>query len=132
MLGISFSERIERERESKEKVKVVSMLPVLAVDQIFVPFVHHKSIVNVLAPMETMLYLLHRYCNLPPKETSCSLPLEETSCFLPPEETSCFLPPEETSCFLPPDGTSCFLPPEETNCSLPPEETLLLSYCLWT
>ncbi|GJT86055.1 hypothetical protein Tco_1067772 [Tanacetum coccineum] len=72
------------------------------------------SIFSVLTPVETMLYLLHRHCSLPPEETSCSLPPEETSCSLPPEETSCSLPPEETSC------------------SLPPEETLLLSYCLWT
>ncbi|GKA59405.1 hypothetical protein Tco_0758718 [Tanacetum coccineum] len=35
------------------------------------------SVVSVLAPMETMLYLLHMYCSLPPEETWCSLPHEE-------------------------------------------------------
>ncbi|GKD54871.1 hypothetical protein Tco_1288258 [Tanacetum coccineum] len=117
------------------------MLPVLAVDQMYVPFVHRTSVVSILALMETMLYLLHGYCTLPPKgtccslppketncslpleETSCSLPLEETSCFLPLKETSCSLPLEETSCSLPLEGTSCSLPLEETSCSVPLEET---------
>ncbi|GJX42708.1 hypothetical protein Tco_0257698 [Tanacetum coccineum] len=93
------------------------MLPVLAVDQMYVPFIHRTSVVSVLAPMETMLYLLHSY-SLPPEKTSCFLPPEELAASLPPEETSCFLPPEETSCFLPPKETSCFLPPEETSYSL--------------
>ncbi|GJR01220.1 hypothetical protein Tco_0524204 [Tanacetum coccineum] len=104
-----------------------------------VPFVHRTSLVNVLAPLKTMLYLLHRYCALSPEETCCSLPPEETSCFLPPEESSCSLPPEETSCFLPHEDTCCSLPPEETNLPpektsyfLPPKETPLFSYCLWT
>ncbi|GKF56997.1 hypothetical protein Tco_0170534 [Tanacetum coccineum] len=104
-----------------------------------VPFVHHTSLVSVLALLKTMLYLLHRYCALPPEETCCSLPPEETSCFLPPEETCCSLPPEETSCFLPHEDTCCSLPPEQTNLPpektsyfLPPEETPLFSYCLWT
>ncbi|GKE43778.1 hypothetical protein Tco_1471062 [Tanacetum coccineum] len=97
-----------------------------------VPFVHRTSVVSVLAPMETMLYLLHMYCtlppegtccSLPPEETSCSLPLKETSCFLPLEKTSCSLPLEETSCSLPLEGTSCSLLLEETSCSLPLEET---------
>ncbi|GKF33458.1 hypothetical protein Tco_0106658, partial [Tanacetum coccineum] len=52
------------------------------------------SVFSVLAPMETMLYLLHRYCSLPPEKTCCSLPPEETGCSLPPEETGCSLPPE--------------------------------------
>ncbi|GJQ93288.1 hypothetical protein Tco_0004427 [Tanacetum coccineum] len=78
-----------------------------------VPFVHHMSIVSVLAPMETMLYLLHRYSPLPPEESGCSLPPEETCWSLPPEETS------------------CSLPPEETGCSLHPEETLLLNTPYW-
>nr|GFB26684.1 hypothetical protein [Tanacetum cinerariifolium] len=38
------------------EVKVVSMIPVLAVDQMSVPM----SVVSVQAPMETMLYLFHR------------------------------------------------------------------------
>ncbi|GJX71709.1 hypothetical protein Tco_0308880 [Tanacetum coccineum] len=38
--------------------------------------------------METMLYLLHRHCSLPPKENCCSLPPEETSCSLPSKETA--------------------------------------------
>nr|GEV64882.1 hypothetical protein [Tanacetum cinerariifolium] len=108
------------------------MLPVLAVDQMSVPFLHRTLVIGVLAPMETMLYLLHRYCTLPPEKTCCSLPPEETGCSLHPEETSCSLPSKETSCFLlfgeiscslPPEKTSCFLPPEETCCSLPPEDT---------
>nr|GEU55551.1 hypothetical protein [Tanacetum cinerariifolium] len=108
------------------------MLSLLIVDQMSVPFLHRMSVVNVLASMETMLFLLHRYCTLPLEETCCSLPLEETSCSLHPEETNCFLPhgdtsyslpPEETSCSLPPEETSCFLPFEETSYSLPPEET---------
>nr|GEV07973.1 hypothetical protein [Tanacetum cinerariifolium] len=98
----------------------------------YVPFVHRTSIVSVLALMETMLYLLHRYftlppeetcCSLPPEETGYSLPLEETSRSLHPEETICFLPHEKTSCSLPLEDTSCFLPLEETYCSLPLEET---------
>ncbi|GKF10611.1 hypothetical protein Tco_0048537 [Tanacetum coccineum] len=99
------------------------MLPVLAVDQMSVPFVHRMSVVSVLAPMETMLYLLHRYCTLPHEGTCCSLPHEETSCSLPLEETSCFLPLEETSCSLPLEGTSCSLLLKDTSCSLPLEET---------
>ncbi|GJX64145.1 hypothetical protein Tco_0298488 [Tanacetum coccineum] len=99
------------------------MLPVLAVDQMSVSFVHRTSVVSVLDPIETMLYLLHRYCTLPPEETCCSLPLKETSCFLLHEETNYSLPLEETSCFLPSEETSYSLPPEETSCFLPPEET---------
>ncbi|GJX89302.1 hypothetical protein Tco_0341316 [Tanacetum coccineum] len=64
------------------------MLQVLVVDQTVVLFVHRTSVVSVLAPMETMLYLLHRNYSLPPEETCCSLPLEKTGCSLPPEETT--------------------------------------------
>ncbi|GKB25010.1 hypothetical protein Tco_0864411 [Tanacetum coccineum] len=81
-------------------VKVVLMLQVLAVGQTFVPFVHRTSVVSVLAPMETMPYLLHRHCSLPPEGSCCFLPHEETCCSLPPEETCCSLPPEKTCCFL--------------------------------
>ncbi|GKD45016.1 hypothetical protein Tco_1269661, partial [Tanacetum coccineum] len=49
----------------------------------------------ILAPMETMLYLLYRHCSLPPDETGCSLPLEETGYSLPPKETGCSLPLKE-------------------------------------
>nr|GEY38784.1 hypothetical protein [Tanacetum cinerariifolium] len=77
------------------------MLPVLVVDQMFVLFVHRTLVVSVLALMETMIYLLHRYCTLSLEGTCYSLPPEETSCFLPLEETSCSLPPEESSCSLP-------------------------------
>ncbi|GJT58619.1 hypothetical protein Tco_1002152 [Tanacetum coccineum] len=104
-------------------VKVVFMLQVLVVDQTSVTFVHRTSVVGVLAPMETMLYLLRRYCTLPPEGTCCSLPPEGTSCSLPLEETGCSLPPEETSCSLPLEGTSCSLPLEETSYSLPLEGT---------
>ncbi|GKD68154.1 hypothetical protein Tco_1322244, partial [Tanacetum coccineum] len=79
-----------------------------------VTFVHRTSAVGVLAPVETMLYLLRRYCTLPPEGTCCSLP---------PEETGCSLPPEETSCSLPLEGTSCSLPIKETSYSLPLEGT---------
>nr|GEX33613.1 hypothetical protein [Tanacetum cinerariifolium] len=79
------------------------MLQVLVVDQTFVPFVDHMSVVSVLAPMETMLYLLHMYCSLPREESCCSLPPGD--CYLHPEETSCSLPPEETGCSLPPEKT---------------------------
>ncbi|GKD64863.1 hypothetical protein Tco_1306971 [Tanacetum coccineum] len=121
-------------------VKVVSMLQVLAADQMSVSFVHRTSIISVLALIGTILYLLHRYYSLFPKETCCSLPLEETCCSLPPEETGCSLPLEETDCSLPPEETCCSLPHEETGfsvrlketgcsltheeacCSLPPEE----------
>nr|GEX35496.1 hypothetical protein [Tanacetum cinerariifolium] len=48
------------------------MLSVMAVDQMSVPFVHRTSVVCVLAPMETMFYLLHRYCTSPLEETCCS------------------------------------------------------------
>nr|GEY60613.1 hypothetical protein [Tanacetum cinerariifolium] len=82
------------------------MLPVLAVDQMSMSFVHRTSVVGVLAPMETMLYLLHRRLATPYLMTSCFLPSEKTSYSLPPEETRCLLPPEETSCFLPPEETS--------------------------
>ncbi|GJS20551.1 hypothetical protein Tco_0449183 [Tanacetum coccineum] len=88
-----------------------------------VSFIYLMSVVSVLALKETMLYLLHRYCSLPPEETCCSLPLEETGCSLPPKETGCFLPPEETGCSLPPEETGCSLPPEETGCTLPPKDT---------
>ncbi|GKD95649.1 hypothetical protein Tco_1379546, partial [Tanacetum coccineum] len=107
------------------------MLHVLTMGQTSVPFIHRMSVVSVLALMETMLYILHRHCSLPPEETGCTLPLEETccsltSCSLPSEETSCSLPPEETGCSLPPKEIGCSLPNEETGCFLPPEETLLL------
>ncbi|GKD36193.1 hypothetical protein Tco_1251702 [Tanacetum coccineum] len=64
------------------------MLPVLAVDQMSVPFVHRMSVVSVLAPMETMLYLLHRYCTLPHEGMVSELSSDETICSLPPGETS--------------------------------------------
>ncbi|GKC54572.1 hypothetical protein Tco_1077317 [Tanacetum coccineum] len=67
------------------------MLHVLTVGQTSMPFVHHTSVVTVLALMETMLYILHRHCSLPPEETGCTLPLEETCCSL----TACSLPSEE-------------------------------------
>ncbi|GKE50480.1 hypothetical protein Tco_1481738, partial [Tanacetum coccineum] len=111
-------------------VKVVFMLQLLVVNQTSVIFVHRTSIISVLAPMETMLYLLRRYCTLPPEETGCSLPLEGTSYSLPPEETGCSFPSEGTSYSLPPEETGCSFPSEGTSYSLPPEETLLLSYCL--
>ncbi|GJZ52614.1 hypothetical protein Tco_0607129 [Tanacetum coccineum] len=101
------------------------MLQVLTVGQTSVPFVHRTSVVSVLAPMETMLYLLHRHCSLPPKETGCTLPLEETCCSL----TSCSLPSEETGCSLPPEEIGCSLPNKEIGCFLPLEETLLLISC---
>ncbi|GKE77622.1 hypothetical protein Tco_1543742, partial [Tanacetum coccineum] len=73
----------------------------MVMDQTSVPFVHPMSVISVLAPMETMFHLLHRYCSLPPEETGCFLPLEETCWSLPSKETSCSLPPEETGCSLP-------------------------------
>ncbi|GJU04151.1 hypothetical protein Tco_1114489 [Tanacetum coccineum] len=45
--------------------KVSPMLRVLVVDQTSVPFVHRTLVFSVLTSMETMLYLLHRYCSLP-------------------------------------------------------------------
>nr|GEY37832.1 hypothetical protein [Tanacetum cinerariifolium] len=72
------------------------MLQLLVVGQTSMPFVHRTSVVSVLALMETMLYLLHWYCSLPPEENYCSLPPEETGCSLPPEKTGCSLPPEKT------------------------------------
>ncbi|GJZ80986.1 hypothetical protein Tco_0645980 [Tanacetum coccineum] len=45
-------------------VKVVSMLQVLVVDQTSMPFVHRTSVVSLLTPMETTIYLL----SLPPKQ----------------------------------------------------------------
>ncbi|GKD23782.1 hypothetical protein Tco_1225485 [Tanacetum coccineum] len=88
-----------------------------------VPFVHRTLVVNVLALMDTILYLLHRYYSLPLEETCCSLLPDGTSCSLPPEETGYSLPPEEISYSLPLEGTSCSLPLEETSYSLPPERT---------
>ncbi|GKF17317.1 hypothetical protein Tco_0062235, partial [Tanacetum coccineum] len=117
-------------------VKVVSILQVLVVDQMFVPFVHPTSVVSVLTPIETMLYLLCRHCYLPPERTAgpyllrrlilaLTLPPEETTALtLPPEETTALtLPPEETCCSLSLEETDCSLPPEETGCSLSLEET---------
>ncbi|GKE43600.1 hypothetical protein Tco_1470884, partial [Tanacetum coccineum] len=64
------------------------MLQVL-VDQMSVPFVHRTSVVSVLTPMETTLYLLCRHCSLPPERIdgpyllrrllALTLPLEETT-----------------------------------------------------
>ncbi|GKB89912.1 hypothetical protein Tco_0962184 [Tanacetum coccineum] len=117
-------------------VKVVSILQVLVVDQMFVPFVHPTSVVSVLTPIETMLYLLCRHCYLPPERTAgpyllrrlrllaLTLPPEETTALtLPPEETCCSSSLEETDCSLPLEETGCSLPFEETCYFLPPEET---------
>ncbi|GKA72598.1 hypothetical protein Tco_0778814 [Tanacetum coccineum] len=52
------------------RVKVVPMFQVLVMDQTSVPFVHRMSVVSVLAPMETVLYLLRRHRSLPPEETA--------------------------------------------------------------